>query len=71
MDGFTIPNNANDEYWFFDTEIDKKTCDKIIKLANDWRPAEVISNINKKGKNLYKKNISSKKNSINNVYKNA
>ena len=49
MDGFTISNNANSEYWFFEQEIDEKTCNEIIKLANDWQPAEVIANLNQKG----------------------
>lgn len=49
MDGYIIPDNANSEYWFFDQEIDEKTCNEIIKLANDWKPAEVIPNLNQKG----------------------
>tara|TARA_R100001440_G_scaffold500_2_gene1480 strand:+ start:1063 stop:1647 length:585 start_codon:yes stop_codon:yes gene_type:complete len=50
MDSLAITKNATDEYWFFDREINEETCNKIIALAKDWRPAEVLPNLNKEGR---------------------
>ena len=50
MDSIPIQKNATDDYWFFERELDEETCKKIIGLAKDWKPAEVISNLNKEGK---------------------
>lgn len=51
MEALSIINNANDEYWYFDREVNKETCDKIIALAEDWQPAKVHSNLNAELKN--------------------
>jgi len=51
MEALSISNNANDEYWYFDREVNKETCDKIIALAEDWQPAKVHSNLNAELKN--------------------
>ena len=50
MDSLAISKNATDEYWFFEREINEETCNKIIELAKDWRPAEVLPNLNKEGR---------------------
>ena len=51
MEALSISNNANDEYWYFDKEVDKETCDKIIGLAKDWQSAQVHANLNDEVKN--------------------
>jgi len=50
MDSLAISKNATDEYWFFEREINEETCNKIIALAKDWRPAEVLPNLNQEGR---------------------
>ena len=50
MEAPLIDNNANDEYWYFEREVDKKICDEIIGLAKDWYPAKVHQNLNGENK---------------------
>ena len=50
MDSLAISKNATDEYWFFEREINEEICNKIIALAKDWRPAEVLPNLNQEGR---------------------
>jgi PKHD-type hydroxylase len=41
-----VVNNATCEHWFFESAVDKKTCDKIIALAKKWEKGGILNNLN-------------------------